>query len=247
MNEDLPRRVAARTGITWIAGAFKLFLKSPLILSAGTAIFLGALLILQFLPVAGPWLTEIITPMIVAGFMRAFRTIDDGEDPELPHLLTGFSKNSIPLATVGAIYLGILIAIMALMKILGVDYEAIMQSLEQGASIEQIAAELEGKSGLLLFGTALILPAVAATWFAPALILFGNAAPLQAMKLSLKASLRNWLPLLVCGLACIPILLLAALPIVGLLVLVPVMLGTAYLGYQSMFAYQDSGVREQGF
>lgn len=239
MDNELPRRVAAGEGINWVISAFKLFFKSPLILSVGAAMFLGALLILQLLPVAGSGLSEIVTPLLVAGFMRAFRTIDEGEDPELPHLLAGFKSHLLPLATVGAVYLGVLFVIMMLMKLLGVDYAAMMQSLQTGTSLEQLAASLQGKSALLLLGLALMLPTVAATWFAPALILFGNAAPLQAMGLSLKACLRNWPAMLLNGLAMIPVFLLAAIPIVGMLVMVPVLLATAYLGYQAMFASQQ--------
>lgn len=205
-------------------------------LAVAAGIFMGALLILQFIPAVGPGLSEIATPLIVAGFMRAFRTIDDGDDPELPQLLAGFQANALPLAIVGAIYLAILIVILFLMKQLGVDYEALLDSLQQGARPEDIAGQLEGKLPLLLLGTALVIPAIAATWYAPALIVFGNAQPLQAMTLSLKACLRNWAALLVNGLAMIPVLLLALIPLFGMMVVVPVMLGTAYLGYQAMFA-----------
>jgi uncharacterized membrane protein len=239
MAEELPRRVPARAGLEWVTGAFRLFFKSPLMLAAATAIFLGALLILQFIPYAGAGLTEIITPMMVAGFMRAFRAIDEGTDPELPHFAAGFRSRALPLAMVGAIYLAILIAIVWLMKLTGIDYEALLQAMQQGAQTEQLAAELQGKGLLLLLGLALVIPAVAATWYAPALVLFGNAKPLQAMLLSLKACVKNWLALLVNGFALIPVFLLGAIPILGMLVVVPVMLGTAYLGYQSMFASKD--------
>lgn len=236
MHEELPRSVPARAGFEWVTGAFKLFVKSPLMLAAASGIFLGILLILQFIPYAGLGLSEIVTPLIVASFMRAFRTIDEGDDPELPQLLAGFQAHAFPLAIVGAIYLAILIAILFVMKHLGVDYEALLNSLQQGARPEDIAGQLEGKLPLLLLGTALVIPAIAATWYAPALIIFGNAQPLLAMSLSLKACLRNWAALLVNGLALLPVLLIALIPLFGMLVVVPVMLGSAYLGYQAMFA-----------
>lgn len=239
MDEALPRRVPARAGLEWVTGAFRLFIKSPLMLAAAAAIFLGALLLLQFIPYAGTGLTEILTPLAVAGFMRAFRTIDEGADPELPQFLAGFQKKAVPLAMVGAIYLGILIAIVMLMKTLGIDYQAMLQSMQGGAAPEQLAASLEGKELLLFLGLALVIPAVAATWYAPALVLFGNAQPLQAMGLSLKACARNWAALLVNGLALIPIFLIAFIPVVGMLLMLPVTLGTAYLGYQTMFASRN--------
>jgi hypothetical protein len=239
MSEELPRRVPARAGFEWVTGAFRLFFKSPLMLGAATAIFLGALLLLQFIPYAGAGLAEILTPMIIAGFMRAFRAIDEGNDPELPQFAAGFRTHALPLAMVGAIYLGILIAIVWLMKLLGVDYQAMLQAMQEGATPEQLAQGLEGKGHLLLLGLGLAIPAVAATWYAPALVLFGNAQPLQAMGLSLKACVKNWLALMVNGVALIPVFLLALIPLIGMLVAVPIMLGTAYLGYQAMFAYKN--------
>jgi uncharacterized membrane protein len=235
-EEELPRRIPARAGLDWMTGAFRLFIKSPLMLAAATAIFLGAMLILQLVPYAGAGLAEILTPMMLAGFMRAFRAIDEGNEPELPHFAAGFRTHAVPLAMVGAIYLGVLLAILWGMKLLGVDYQAIMQAIREGASPEQVAADLEGKGALLLLGLALAIPAIASTWYAPALVLFGNAQPLQAMGLSLKACARNWAALMVNGFALIPVFLLALIPLIGMLVAVPVMLATAYLGYQAMFA-----------
>lgn len=236
MEEAFPRRLSARAGLDWVIGAFRLYFKSPLMLSAAAAIFLGALLIVHFIPYAGSGIAEILTPVLVAGFMRAFRSIDEGNEPELPQLAEGFKSKALPLATVGAIYLGILITIVAFMKSMGIDYEALLQSLQQGATPEQLSQALQGKELLMLLGLAFAIPAIASTWFAPALVLFGNARPLQAMGLSLKACARNWLALLVNGLALVPVLLLAAIPVIGILIMLPVMLGTAYLGYQAMFA-----------
>lgn len=242
MLEDLPRRVPARAGLEWVTGAFRLFLKAPLMLAIGSGVFLGAVIVLQFIPFAGSALSEIITPLIVAGFMRAFRSIDEGNEPELPQLLAGFQTPALPLAMVGAIYLGALVLILALMKQLGVDYEALLKTMQQPTfQPDDLARQLEGKTLLLFLGVALVIPPLAATWYAPALILFGNARPLQAMQLSLTACLRNWAALSVNGLALMPVLLFALIPLFGMLVVVPVMLGSAYLGYQAMFAYQDSG------
>jgi hypothetical protein len=239
MSEDLPRRVPARAGLDWMTGAFRLFIKSPLMLGAATAIFLGALLMLQLIPYAGAGLAEIFTPLMLAGFMRAFRAIDEDKEPELPHFAAGFRTHALPLAMVGAIYLGLLLTILWVMKLLGVDYPAMMQAMQDGTHPEQMAQQLEGKELLLLLGLGLAIPVIASTWFAPALVLFGNAGPLQAMMLSLKACARNWLALTVNGLALIPVFLLALVPLVGMLAAVPVMLGTAYLGYQAMFALKE--------
>lgn len=243
MNEDLPRRVSARTGLTWVTDAFRLFFKSPLILSTGSALFIGVAILLQLVPMVGSGLAEIITPMLVAGFMRAYRSVEEGEDPELPQLLAGFRSHQLPLAMVGAIYLALLLGIDTLMRTLGLDYQVIMDAVQKGSDLQPIAAQLEGKNLLILLGAALMFCALATTWYAPALVLFGNASPGQAMLLSFKASYRNWAALSLCGLACIPVMFIALVPLIGVLVMFAVLMGTSYLGYQSMFAYQDSGAK----
>jgi hypothetical protein len=49
-----------------------------------------------------------------------------------------------------------------------------------------------------------------ANWFAPALIVLREARPLEAMLLSFRASLRNWVPFLVYGVIGIGIVVVAA-------------------------------------
>ena len=84
----------------------------------------------------------------------------------------------------------------------------------------------------------LLTPVVMATWLAPPLVLFGNALPLQALGISVKACWRNWLPLLVYGVVLIPVVLVAALipMLLGMLVAGPILFGSLYTAYQDIFA-----------
>jgi uncharacterized membrane protein len=53
----------------------------------------------------------------------------------------------------------------------------------------------------MLFGAACALPTLLATWFAPALVVFHDAGARTALLTSLRASLANWRPIAVYGLA----------------------------------------------
>jgi uncharacterized membrane protein len=90
----------------------------------------------------------------------------------------------------------------------------------------------------LFTGMLLFTPLIMATWFAPALILFGGARPATALGVSLKAVARNWAAMLVNGLTLGMLLFLAALVplLLGLLVAMPVLFGSLYASYQAIFA-----------
>jgi uncharacterized membrane protein len=99
-----------------------------------------------------------------------------------------------------------------------------------------------------LTGLALFTPLIMATWFAPALILFGGARPVTALGVSLKAVARNWAALALNGLTLGLLLFFAALVplLLGLLVALPVLLGSLYASYQAIFAVwaDDTGTAQ---
>jgi len=53
----------------------------------------------------------------------------------------------------------------------------------------------------MLFGTACALPTLLALWFAPALVVFHDAGVISALTISLRASVANWRPTGIFGLA----------------------------------------------
>ena len=75
-----------------------------------------------------------------------------------------------------------------------------------------------------------------ATWFAPALIVLHELAPIAALKASFYACLRNWIPFLIYGLAMLVLGILAAIPVgLGFLVLIPVLVASVYTAYRDIF------------
>jgi uncharacterized membrane protein len=113
-----------------------------------------------------------------------------------------------------------------------------MEAARSGKDPLEMQAIMNEALPAVLTGLALFTPLIMATWFAPALILFGNARPAQALLVSLRAVLKNWAAMLVNGLVLGLLLVLAALVpmLLGLLVAMPVLFGSLYASYQAIFA-----------
>jgi len=88
----------------------------------------------------------------------------------------------------------------------------------------------------LFLSSALMLPLTMAFWFAPALVFFNNMTAADALRASFGACLKNIPSFLVYGLIVMVMLFFAALPAgLGLLVLLPVIAGSAYASYRDIF------------
>lgn len=237
-SQYIPRRVAATEGFQWVVAGFRLYRKNPLLLSAAFGVLFGAVMALGLIPGVGGSLSEIASPLMVAGFMAAYRALDEGRELELPQFLAGVQGPAIALAAVGAAQLLGMLVIGQVMLAMGFDPQALLAAAQSQNDPEKMQAVLEQSMPAVLTGLVLFTPLVMATWFAPALILFGGARPLTALGVSLKAVGRNWAAMLLNGLALGAVLFVAALVplMLGLLVAMPVLFGSLYASYQGIFA-----------
>jgi hypothetical protein len=253
-NQDIPRTVPASQGWRWVVEGFRLYRKNPLLLSAAFGMLFGLVMALNLLPVIGSTLSELASPLMVAGFMAAFRALDNGEDLELPHFLAGIrppfqSGPAIPLMAMGAVQLLGTLAIGQIMHSMGFDPAAIMAAAQnEKANPAELQALMNQSLPAVLTGLLLFTPLIMATWFAPALILFGGARVGTALGVSLKAVIKNWASLTVNGLVLGLMLFFAALIplLLGLLVAMPVLFGSLYASYQAIFAVwaDDAGASQ---
>ena len=238
-NQEVPRKVAASQGFQWVVAGFRLYRKNPLLLSAAFGLLFGVVMALGLIPVVGGSLSELASPLMVAGFMAAYRALDEGRELELPQFLAGAQGPAIPLMAVGAVQLLGTLLIGKIMLGMGFDPQAVMTTAQSGkASPAEMQAMLNQAMPAVLTGMALFTPLIMATWFAPALILFGSARPATALGVSLKAVAKNWAAMLVNGITLGLLLFLAALVplLLGLLVAMPVLFGSLYASYQAIFA-----------
>ncbi|MHB1074698.1 BPSS1780 family membrane protein [Thiobacillus sp.] len=238
-NQDVPRKVAASQGFQWVVAGFRLYRKNPLLLSAAFGLMFGAIMALGLIPLVGGSLSDLASPLMVAGFMAAYRALDRSKELELPHFLAGVRGPVIPLMTVGAVQLLGALVIGQIMLAMGFDPQAVMDTAKGGkASPAEMQVMMNQALPAVLVGMALFVPLIMATWFAPALILFGGARPATALGVSLRAVARNWLAMLTNSIALGLLLFIAALVplLLGLLVAMPVLFGSLYASYQAIFA-----------
>src|SRR4030042_971893 len=98
-----PHGARASRAVQWVPAGFRRYPKPPLLLSAAFAMLFGVVMALGLIPVAGSALSELASPLMVAGFLAAYRALDDGSELELPNFLAGVRGPAIPLMAVGAV------------------------------------------------------------------------------------------------------------------------------------------------
>jgi uncharacterized membrane protein len=235
------RAMAAGQGWQWIVNGFALFRKVPLMWIALTVVLVLLWMVSFLIPVIGPLLFNLLSPVLFAGLMLGCRAVESGEDLEISHLFAGFQKHAAPLVTVGGIYLVGTVVIVGIIFVTagGAMLPAVL-SKSQG-DVHMMGAALRSMALALTVGFALYVPLVMLIWFAPALVAIHDMAPVEAMKLSFRACWINMLPFLVYGLAVLVLWFIASIPLLlGLLVLVPVLICSVYASYRDIFSAGDA-------
>src|SRR5688572_6075882 len=197
------RSVAAARGWRWIAEGVVLFQKNPLMWVMITLGLFAAYKLILFIPFVGI-AAVLVMPVILVGLMEGCRALDLGQALKPAYLLSGFTRNTIALITLGAIYLaGNLLIILVITQ---VGDDSLMQVLEFTAkqkptpeNIHLIREAVSKATFAVLVGALLSIPLNMAYWFSPLLVYLHDMKISQAMMISLRACLRNMLPFLVYG------------------------------------------------
>jgi hypothetical protein len=191
----------ARRGMFWLRRAYSMFRVAPLrwLLLIVAYYAIVAFAELGPWPVLGKLAAWVLKPVFTVGFLAAAWGQERGGRPELADLLRGFRSNLRALLPLGLVlFAGMTLAVAATAAI---DGGAL---IAWGSGGVEPSDELL-KSGRLqlamLFGIACALPTLLALWFAPALVVFHDAGALTALSTSLRASLANWRPVAIFGLA----------------------------------------------
>lgn len=233
-------RPAAQAGMAWVKQGWTVFKEAAIVWSGMTAAAFLAVMFASQIPYVGRYLVELLSPLLVAGYMAACRDAEQRQPVTFLHLAAGFSQARVPLLVVGGIYLLGALLIDQIMRALGGQGLQEMLTLAQRPkemSPEEAQALLGGAMPALLLGMLLYTPLLLATWFAPALILFDAYKPGNAMWWSLWTCVVNWRPLMLYSLVLGAVGLLALLiPFgLGLLVFMPWAMISTYAAYRSLF------------
>lgn len=227
------RTVAAGSAFEWLRQGWALFAVNPGLWIALTVVLLVVVLGLQIVPLIGTLAANLLAPLLGAGLLLVCKKMGDGQSAEITDLFIGFKQNTSGLILLGVLYMAAMLAIFALVVVIGGS------SLAGGLLLAQPAGVGLAFGGMMLsmlLSLALSVPLFMAIWFAPALVFFNNMPPVEALKASFNACLRNMLAFLVYGLIVMVLMFFAALPVgLGFLVLIPVLSGSVYAAYRDIF------------
>lgn len=230
-----------RAGLDWLIKGWRLFVAGVIPWMGMAAISLLAVTFISLVPYVGSAAVEWLSPFLVAGFMLASRAASAKAPFSFYLFVDGFRDAPKPLAVIGAVYLVASLFSELAMRALGGEGFQLLFELAQTRpeTIDPAQAELILHQALpaMLAGLLILTPALLATWFAPALVLFDSFSPLKAMYWSLWACAVNWRPMLIYGLW-LSLVAVAAILIpfgLGLLVFVPVALTSTYIAYTDLF------------
>ena len=228
------RTVAAGRGWSWIAQGWDLFRRQPGLWIGITITLFVILFALGLIPLLGPLANAVLWPVLSAGLLLGCRALAEGGSLEFGHLFAGFRERFGTLIAVGAISFAISFAIgMLVAVVMGVGiFTMFGGGPGPGASPEALMTVM--LAVLVMF--ALLLPLMMALWFAPALVVFHDRGPVEAMQESFAGCLKNIVPFLVYGLIALVFAVLASIPIgLGWLLLGPVLIGSLYASYRDVF------------
>ena len=240
------RSVALVRGWGWLIEGFALFRRNPAIWMVLTLtlvlLWLGSL----FIPVLGPLLFSLLSPVFFAGLMLGCRSLEQHGILEPAHLFAGFRHQAAPLVTVGGVYLVGTIIVFGLVLLTSGGAHLPALPAKPGTDVEAMREAMREMALALAVGAAAYLPLLMLIWFAPLLVALDRVAPLSAMKLSFVACLRNGGPFLVYGIAVLGLWFVLSIPsalgtagsvaaVALLMASIPVLICSIYVSYKDIF------------
>ena len=233
------RIAPAGHGWQWIKVGFDLFQRAPGMWIGMLVVYFVVAVVTTVIPVVGQLAQPILNSVLLGGVVLGCKALDEGKELRLGHLFAGFQRHAGPLALLGLLNLAGMVIIAAVCA--GLAFAAFMPEMlslihgtQEFDGIDTFAISM---AAIGLLGVSLMIPLGMAAWFAPQLVVLHGQCPLEAMKQSLVAGFKNFLPSLVFGVASLALLLVAVIPLgLGLLVLVPTMLAANYAAGRDIFA-----------
>ncbi|NNM69211.1 MAG: hypothetical protein HKM00_04500 [Gallionella sp.] len=232
-----PKQLPAANGWAWIKQGYALFMKAPLLWIVLLVIIFFAAIVLSNVPLVGEPLVSLLIPVVLAGLMAGARDLQQGEELELAHLFKGFQRHTTQLVTLGGMALvGQFIIFGVMLMVGGGTLVTLLMSSEPITDPDAMTAALAGAGFAAILGALLFSVLMMAMQFAPVLVYFNGIAPLEAMKLSLRAFLNNMSAMLVYSVTVIALAIFASLPMMlGWLVLMPIVFTSLYASYCDIF------------
>jgi hypothetical protein len=232
-NRNLPHINLATTdqAVEWLRGGWNLFLRAPGIWIAIVAIYFLISLIANFIPFVGGIALALFGNVFSFGILSGAQALEAGHPLAVGHLFAGFkSPHMGTLVLLGVLTL---IGTLCVMMPAGLAF-GLNAATSSGIGVVAWVP-------LTLVMAVLLVAVSAALLFATPLVGFNGLAPVEAMKLSFTATIKNWLSLLVWAVLAILLVLAGAIPFgLGLLVVMPTLSAGYYLMYRTIFTATPS-------
>jgi uncharacterized membrane protein len=240
------RKLSAVRGWVWVTHGIMLIMRSPLLSIVTATIAAVAVLLTLMIPTIGPLLAILLMPVLIAGYTRICRALEEDEKVESQFLFAGFRKNTARLVSLGGYFLmGLLLASLFTMLIGGEKLATLMESFKVGNDPDMLVQAMWSAGSSVTFSLAvgfiLTFSLMMAFQFAPMLVFFSDVAPVAAMRASLTGSIRNFIPYTVYSIVMQLIaFVLSFIPLnLGLVILLPLGFSSLYVGYRNIFPFPD--------
>lgn len=242
------RKLNAARGWLWIQHGAQLLLRNPLLGIGGALTGIFIVLIAAMLPLFGPLLAVALMPIMLAGYMRLCRALEENEKSDLSMLLAGFKQHTRSLVTLGAfLMLGMLFASTVMVFVGGDGFSTLMDQIHTTDDAQLLVTALSSADSnvslALLLGFSLVMILIVAWQYAPILVFFSGISPWLALQASFLGTLRNIIPYTVYTLLMqLVALVLGILPFwLGMILLLPLGLASLYVSYRNIFPWLDEG------
>ena len=232
-----PRVVEAGRGVGWWGDTWALFTRSAALWVVIGLLLLVILIVLSVIPLLGALAASLLLPVFAGSWMLAARKVETGGTLEVGDLFCAFRGDKLtPLLVLGALMLGATVLIGFVAGGFGLGAAIGMIAGGANHSIGTVLAALGAGLFALLLVLALGTLVTMAVWFAPALVVFRGTSPVDALKASMAASLKNLVPFMLYGMIYIVASIVASIPFgLGWIVLLPVTLLSVYVSYKDVF------------
>lgn len=260
----------AARGLAWVTGSWGLVKRQPIRLLL-ISLFLQFFLSFSQAGALG-LLVILCLPVLTAGMLHAFYSVESGEKPNLAILFLPFTstKSLSKLLLLGAVVmvLGLLVITLVMSgQVMNIDPD-LLSRIEQGDldALQMIDPKIiENAVFAMAIGAAI---SGTVTYFAVPLIWYKKLGVVNSITIGLRALARNWRPLLVIGLLlgvlAVPIGLLfgsfylsalsggTASPVLAFLILLLgpmfqlLLFGTQYLAFRDIFGLNTNAETSSG-
>jgi uncharacterized membrane protein len=233
---QLPMRVLPiQDGFLWWVEGFNLFKLDPLRWIGAVLVFLILCATTLIVPLVGPILQHVLQTVLLGGLMLGCRRVEAGERFQIGSLFWAFEGRNFKSLAVMALV--IILGFISFFLVIGISFGLFGLAFSISRVMTLTDPENLPAIVLMLLITTLAVSAVGMFyWFAPGLIVFHGVGPIDAMRLSFVASLKNMGPMLTFGVVFVLLLFVGIVTLgLGYLVIGPVAFVTLYTSTRAVF------------